>query len=297
MWLPVAFHYADPGHSWIWSHPFILASGFLIALVGYPTGAKAVTVFAAFLVGARCFQLIFDRYPVVALFLAVMFVVIAFFGSLTVSERWARGRYYKEHGVPDVVSLDQFGEVETRIKTRKPFGIFLRSFDLESPAPTAYNVDTGMPTDSRVDYGPFDAIRDLIGYRDTYSFLNPGDPVHANPFPTVFADPDNWVAELDWLMDNASWIVLYYEYSTPGLDQEVRLLEEKYGAKSIAVFGPSVRAKDPVMRRLRSACKWSLYLHVQLSDGMDLTKIEAPLPPMSIDAPPEFGEWFQNRRA
>ena len=49
----------------------------MIALVGYWGGSIAVLVSTAFLIAARCFALLYDHHPVVAILVLLVFLVIA----------------------------------------------------------------------------------------------------------------------------------------------------------------------------------------------------------------------------
>ncbi len=299
-WLLFAGYYANPGKGWIWDHPFVIASALLIAIAGERIGASLIAVLVALFVAARGSELLFDRQftpGALAIVLSLIAVYLVYFVSDIGSQRWTRTKHDAKYTVPDQDMLDRFDEIESRIQARKPFGIFLRSFYKETPLPSANEFDSGMTAGSIVDYRPFEAIRDLIGTGDTYSILNPIDPVYANPFPTAIADPDNWMEELERLLARASWIVLFYEYETDGLDDEVRLLGEKYAGKSIAVFGPQVGTTDPVWKLLSSACKWSFRRQSHGAEGADLSNSRTPPVAMVVDAPPAFHEWLEARKA
>jgi hypothetical protein len=296
-WLLFAGYYANPGKSWIWDHPFVLACALLIAVAGERVGASLIAVLVALFVTARGSALLFDRHftpGLLAIVLSLLAVYVVYFASDIASQGWMRRRHDAKYVTPDQDMLDRFDEIEARIRTRKPYGIFLRSFYRETPLPSEVGPGRGVTAESRADYRPFDAIRNLIESGDTYSILNPIDPVHANPFPAVIADPDNWMGELERLLGCASWIALYHEYETDGLDHEVRLLGEKYAGKSIAIFGPRVRTTDPVLRFLSSACKWSFQLHDQESEVVDQSNSHNA---MVVDAPPAFYEWLEARKA
>lgn len=299
-WLLFAGYYANPGKGWIWDHPIVIASALLIAFAGEWIGASLISILVALFVTARGFQLVTDRHfltGLLAIGLSLTAVSLACFASGILSHTWFRRKNDDKYAAPDQEMLDRFDEIEARIRARQPFGIFLRSFYKETPLPSVDGAGKGTAAGSRVDYRQFDAIRDLIGSGETYSILNPGDPVYANPFPTAIADPDNWTGELERLLARASWIVLFYEYETRGLDNQVRLLGEKYAGKSIAVFGPRVNATDPVLKLLSSACKWSFQLQSHEAKGVDQSNSRIPTVAMCVDAPPAFNEWLEARKA
>jgi hypothetical protein len=299
-WLLFAGYYANPGNGWIWDHPFVIASALLIAVAGERIGASLIAVLVALFVTARGSVLLFDRHftsGLLAIVLSLIAVYLIYFASDVASQGWMRSRRDAKYAVPDQDMFDRFDEIEARIRTRQPFGIFLRSFYKETSLASEDGVVKGVMAGSKVDYRPLDAIRDLIGSGDTYSILDPIDPVHANPFPTAITDPDNWMGELERLMARASWIVLFYEYETHGLDNVVRMLEEKYADKSIAVFGPQVLATDPVWKLLSSACKWSFRLQSQEAEGLNRSNSGVPPMAMAVDAPPAFNEWLEARKA
>jgi hypothetical protein len=296
-WLLVAGYYANPGSTSIWDHPFLLAAAALIAFNGEQVGAVLVTTLMALFTAARGFVLLSDRQFVpgslaVALSLAAIFIV--YLASGTPGHIRLRRRNDASYAAPDQEMIDRFGEIEARMRSGKPFGIFLRSFYKETPLPAEATSDGGTATGSKADYRVFHAIRDLIGSDGTYSILNPIDPVHANPFPTAIADPDNWRGELNRLLARASWIVLFYEYETEGLHNEVRLLGEKYADKSIAVFEPRVHTTDPVWTLLSTTCKWSFRLQPQGVNQANLSNTPAA---MAVDAPAAFHEWLEQRKA
>jgi hypothetical protein len=299
-WLVFAGYYANPGKSWIWDHPVVLASALLIAVAGERIGASLIAALAALFVTARGSELLFEQHftpGLLAIVLSLIAVYLVYLASDVANQGWMRGKHDVKYVTPDQDMLERFEEIEARIRTRKPFGIFLRSFYKETPLPSEDGSGIGLTADSKVDYRAFDAIRNLIESGDTYSILNPIDPVHANPFSTVIADPDNWMGELERLLARASWIVLFYEYETDGLNHEVRVLGEKYAGKSIAVFGPRVRTTDPVLRFLSSACRWSFQLHYQEGEVADQSNSHTSPPAMVVDAPPTFHEWLEARKA
>jgi hypothetical protein len=231
-----------------------------------------------------------------AIVLSLIAVYLVYLASDIAGQGWMRRKQDAKYVTPDQDTLDRFDEIEARIRTRKPFGIFLRSFYNEAPLRSEDGSGRAMTVDSKVDYRPFDAIRNLIGSGDTYSILNPIDPVHANPFPTTIADPDNWMGELERLLARASWIVLFYEYETHGLDHEVRLLGEKYAGKSIVIFGPRVSTTDSVLKFLSSVCEWSFRLQSQQAEGVEQSNSHTSPVAMVVDAPPAFHEWLEARK-
>jgi hypothetical protein len=290
VWLLFACYFANPSKGWIWDHPFVLAFALLIAVAGYRIGASMMTAFVALFVTAKGFQLLFDRhftYGLLAVSLSLAVVWLVWFAADIANQGWMGGKHDAKYVPPDQDMLDRFAEIEARISAGEPFGIFLRSYYKETP----------LPSDSGPDYRPFDAIRNLIGSGDTYSIPHPNDPVHANPFPTAIADPANWMVELNRALAHASWIVLFYEYETLGLDEVVRLLEEKHAGKSVAVFGPEVSAADPIRGLLSSACMWSFQLQFEQAEVTDRSDSDALSLPMSIDAPPTFHDWLEARKS
>jgi hypothetical protein len=198
-----------------------------------------------------------------------------------------RGKCDAKYVPPGQEMLDRFAEIETRISSGKPFGIFLRSFYKETPLPSA----------SEADYRPFDAIRNLIGSGETYSIPHPNDrSTPTRSLPPSQTSPTGW-GELNRLLARASWIVLFYEYETYGFDDVARLLEEKFADKSIAVFGHEVSSPDPIRGLLSAACKWSFRLKFQEAEGNDRSDSQTLSVPMSIDAPPTFHEWLMARKS
>jgi uncharacterized membrane protein YccC len=76
VWLLFACYSANPGKSWIWNHPLVLAFALLIAVAGYRISASLMTAFVALFITAKGFQLLFNRHFTLGLLAVVLSLVV-----------------------------------------------------------------------------------------------------------------------------------------------------------------------------------------------------------------------------